>query len=377
MTSDRTGADLDEPLTYPKGHAMNTDDHNADRDLVVRLDQAASGIAPDPHFADRLWAELDRRSGSNPEAVPTWARPAGNEALLAPVTGPVFASHPGRRRRSAPRWASPLTTIAAALVIAVIGFGALSLSGADPGDLLRQDVPKASAQGTAGEGDAVVGTWVIWDDSFGSSTILALMTFYPNGSLAIQYTLAKTPIAFGSWSEESNGTIRFASNGLFSSESIEDRWLESTEAGLPIPVLVQLSGSMQLGDDGRFLSGEWTREGEFILVNQDGDVYRYPDEVTTSDDSVVGSSYAERLEDVIARATDLSPEQMDALQALGSSNSSSTPPATTALPTQTVRDSNLDSVAATPSVTPSPGDDADPSSTTASSSPTATVISGG
>ncbi|HEV2529985.1 MAG TPA: hypothetical protein VGT61_16185 [Thermomicrobiales bacterium] len=314
MNTDDDRPTADDPRTYPEGHAMTTDDHNAEQDLLDHLDGAAASIRPDPRFTDRLWAELqDLRS-----EVPTWARPAGQEApaIAAPAI-PVLGEPPVQRRRSASRWASPLTTIAAALVVAMIGFGALSMSGADPGDLLRQEVPNASAQGMAGDGHDVVGTWVI----YGGLTLNGydqLITFNAGGGVTMQVRGVLEPW-FGTWEMTEDGRVAVDISTLIPPTSVQEQFQPDA---LFLPSTIRMEGSFRLSADGSTWEDE-RFEAQYIVFLNNGVPNPQPRLLPMDDSSETrsigrlsgGNGSPERLESAVLGAMELTPQQVATFQA--------------------------------------------------------------
>ena len=170
--------------------------------LLRAMQATAASVQPDPAFRDQLWAELSRR--------PNVAAPAPTATSSLPVSTPIQSGALTMTPRLAPgnrRWSPPIATI----VIALVGYGALSLSGANPTgiNLNLNEVPNASAQaqGMAQSENPFVGTWAWLDDSLNPSAshfpILMSMTLDAGGGVTA--TGVGDWIGHGTWS--SDGTF--------------------------------------------------------------------------------------------------------------------------------------------------------------------------
>lgn len=280
-----------------------------DATLLRALDNAAAGVAPDPAFRDQLWADLSRRpaiSAPSPVATPSQPTPAAYR------TGEIAMTP--RRAPTGRRWSPPIATVAAALVIVLVGYGALSLSGANQSglNLSLNEVPNASAQGQAQalSDSPVVGTWVVFADAFTSSgAILQLITFHPGGILAVQFAFGWTGGAAGTWTMDANSTIRFDYTSLVQAEHLDANF----SYGDPVlPLGVHYSGSFRLSDDQQ----SWENEqltGTVLAADQNGNPIRLSEsdakETDPNSDVIVRSP--ERLSSIIDRSPEMTAEQED------------------------------------------------------------------
>ncbi len=226
-----------------------------DTDLLRAMQSTASTVQPDPAFRDQLWAELSRRpiiATPAPTADPSLPAPHANRS-----GAPTMTPHPGLARR---RWSPPIATIAAALVIALVGYGALSLSGANPSgiSLNLNEIPNASAQGQGmGQRDnPVVGTWA-WTGSFGmesssSPDIFATLTFDADGTLI--FTPTWNAVGHGTWTVDDDGRIDVDLSWLYTSDYFqesEQSGADQTSSTNIYPALVSFRIGFTLSSDGQ------------------------------------------------------------------------------------------------------------------------------
>lgn len=292
----------------------------ADAQLLRTMHGAANRTQPDPVFRDGLWAELTQRVATGAGAPVTPEKPAvwtGANAMR-----PVMRTAP-----SGHRWSSPLATIAAALLIALVGYGALSLSGANPSgiNLDLNDVPNASAQGQAQEiaANPVVGTWVIWANAFSdTNTVSILLNFEPDGILTSD--ISGLMRGAGQWTTSTNGRISFQYTAFQPYDQIADRY----QIGDPvIPILFQVGGSFRLTADGRTWEDEqWS--GTTIGIDASGSPVKRVEDIDAPGSTAAGTvrHAPERLEDLIARSPDMTTEQQEFLDAGGNQPSVSPMP---------------------------------------------------
>ena len=326
-----------------------------DAAMLRSMRNTAASIEPDPAFREQLWADLSRRP-----AIPATS-PMVTPSLLASAAHRTGATTmTPRLATTSRRWSPPIATIAAALVIALVGYGALSLSGANPSGLnldLNQ-VPNASAQGQGQElsDNPVVGTWVVWANAYtGSNTVIQTVTFEPDGTLLTQFVLAQVGTTPGTWKVEEDGRITYTFTAVIRGETLSNFTGEEPF----IPQLFQISGSFGLAADQKTWEDERT-SSIFLTVDPSGNSYRLtePDDVANPQPWLnVDIRSPERIEDLIARSPEMTAEQEALLNASGSQPSDSanatiqaneaavptptqsqvtvTPIATTALPTPT------------------------------------------
>jgi hypothetical protein len=191
---------------------------SADAQFLQSMHGAASRTQPDAGFRDGLWAELAHRpaTGAPPQAIVTVPRFRTEVGAMRPV--PQVAS-------SGRRWTSQIATIAAGLVIALVGYGALSLSGANPSglDLGLTDVPNASAQGQGQEiaTNPVVGTWAWLDDfSGGTGSLPIVSTLTLDAAGGVIATAVGDWTGHGTWSSSGDAyTVQFSV--LFTQEALK------------------------------------------------------------------------------------------------------------------------------------------------------------
>jgi hypothetical protein len=246
---------------------------SGDDRFLAGLRRAATGIEPDRHFADRLWADLSA-------PAPRLADPYGDASAERPAdqhgrTDRRPSRPAGRARRLAGRVASPLTTVAAALVIALVGYGALSLSGTAPGALFERGAPNASAEGQAMADHPIVGTWAIRTTTpFGFDAIPMVMTFDAGGGLMVSHTFRPFEQGIGTWATSDAGEVTFDFTMMVTQDFLE----ETFEDEAPwYPQFARQTGTARpLAEGGRWavrLTGF-----DFVLWHNDGsgDLGRLP-----------------------------------------------------------------------------------------------------
>ncbi len=218
------------------------------------------------------------------------------------------------------RWSPPIATIAAALVIALIGYGALSLSGANPSglNLNMNEVPNASAQGQS-QGQAmsdnpVVGTWVIWANVFSdTNSVSTLMHFEPDGTLVAD--IAGFAQGNGSWSTNAKGRIAFRYATFPDFTQFDDQY--ETEAPT-LPNLYQVTGSFRMSDDGTtWIELQWG--GTTLGIDQHGQpiAVSYDDVAEAGLQPGIQYHSPERLDDLIGRSLEATDEQREWLESGG------------------------------------------------------------
>lgn len=212
-------AGRDEPSTGHDGIGP------ADAQLLHAMHGVASRTQPDAGFRDGLWAALANQpaTGAPPPAIVTVPRIRTEVGAIRSV--PRMAS-------SGRRWTSQIATIAAGLVIALVGYGALSLSGANPSglDLGLNDVPNASAQGQGQEiaTDPVVGTWAWLDDfSGGTGSLPIVSTLTLDAAGGVIATAVGDWTGHGTWSSSGDTyTVQFSV--LFTQEALKRQGYDSS-----------------------------------------------------------------------------------------------------------------------------------------------------
>ena len=277
--------------------------------LLRSMHNTAAGIEPDPAFREQLWVDLSRRPAIHapaPESTPSLPVSAAHQmedAAMTPCLGTTSR-----------RWSPPIATIAAALVIILVGYGALSLSGASPSGLHLDlnEVPNASAQGQGQElsDNPVIGTWVVFSDAFTSSgAILQLITFQPGGILDVQFAFGRTGSAAGTWTMDTNSTVRYDYTSLLQAEHIDADF----SYGDPVlPLGVRYSGSFRLSDDQQSWEDEQST-GTVLAADQNGNPIRLSEsdaEATDPSSDVILRS-PERLTSLINRSPEMTAEQKE------------------------------------------------------------------
>ncbi len=329
-----------------------------DATLLGALHNAAAGVAPDPAFRDQLWADLSRRPAiSAPSPVTTPSRPAPVDHRTGEIAMTPRLAPTGRR------WSPPIATIAAALVIVLIGYGALSLSGANPSglNLSLNEVPNASAQGQGQEmvmsDNPVVGTWAWLADFSGGPFNIEGPSNFP---IAIAMTLnaggGVTATAVGDWTGHGTWSL----NG--DSISLQFTVLASQEAlkrqgyvlSIPpeygqtnyVPNILVWSMSFRLTDDGNqwenvSLDIEMGVQPTSFEVGSDNPGFFVLSDFVSGDQPSDDPPLVRRLDNVIESAPTISAQEAGLESA---DPEASTPPAqvtvtpipTTLLPTPTV-----------------------------------------
>ncbi len=285
----------------------------ADAALLRSMHNTAAGIEPDPAFREQLWVDLSRRP-----AIPA------PSPMVSPSL-PVSAAHQMEDAAMTPRlgttsrrWSPPIATIAAALVIILVGYGALSLSGASPSGLHLDlnEVPNASAQGQGQElsDNPVIGTWVVWANVFSNTnSVSTLMHFESDGTLIAD--IAGLAQGNGTWSTDEQGRIAFRYATFPDFDQFDDRYDAEAPA---LPNLYQVAGSFQISEDGStWIEQQWG--GTTIGIDQHGQP------ITASYDDVAeaglqpGIAYhsPERLDDLIGRSQNATDEQRIWLEGSG------------------------------------------------------------
>ena len=226
-----------------------------DEALLQAMHVTAGTVRPDPAFRDQLWADLSRRPIVS---VPTAAVAPSLPASQANRSG--VATMTPRLAPTGRRWSPPIATIAAALVIALVGYGALSLSGANPTglNLDLNKVPNASAQGQGmtQSDNPVVGTWgwmgpVGFGDSVGPD-IYATLTLGPDGTVI--FTPSWDAVGHGTWTADDSGRIQMDISWIYTSdyyEGLEQEGMDETRPRTIYPALATFRVAFKVSNDGQ------------------------------------------------------------------------------------------------------------------------------
>ena len=312
-------------MTHPTDDALNSawndivsgkdagwvsEAETTDASLLQAMHATADTVLPDSAFRDQLWADLSRRpviSAPAPAAAPSLPTSFANRSG-APTMTPRLA--PASRR-----WSPPIATIAAALVIALVGYGALSLSGANPSgiNLNLNEVPNASAQGQgmAQSDNPVVGTWAIWANAFSdTNSVSTLMHFEASGTVVAD--IAGLYQGTGTWSVDPEGRINYQYTAFPPLDQVEDQY----QAGdLAFPNFFELQGNFRISDDGLTWIDEH-QSGTTIGINQFGQTFR----LIHNDERLAGAGPGivfrgpERVDDLVARSRDATDQERDWLE---------------------------------------------------------------
>ncbi len=312
----------DDPLNAAWNELANGPELDTSRSIdgtdtaLLRAMHATAGmVQPDPAFRDQLWAELSQRPViATPTPTATWSLPGSfANRSGAPTMTP-------RRVPTSRRWNPPIATIAAALVIALVGYGALSLSGVNPSgiNLNLNEVPNASAQGRgmAQVDNAVVGTWA-WLGSFGteassSPDIIAILTLSADGTLI--FTPTWNAVGQGTWMADEAGRIQIDISWLYTTDYFEDLQQEGRDeatATTIYPALTRFRIGFTLSRDGQswedqtFAYEMLVRDNELTFGSGEPTLYRITDFPPEMDGMEEGFD-ARRLDRVIDEAPTIS-----------------------------------------------------------------------